>query len=146
MKSKVLVVVALGVSWLVSCSHSPSLPPGVTLRVKNGEVYLALDKDVAVNVYQNKTEDRRFVIVANHGDSLRVLQVEKGGDTPRDLELFSAAKASFTVDSGATREPRTIIMDQDGDGVPDLKIEGSKKYKPQIEWILLPRPQPSPAS
>ena len=50
MKSKYMAVVALSLPWLAGCSRSPSLPPGVTLHVKNGEVYLALDKDVAVNI------------------------------------------------------------------------------------------------
>lgn len=128
-------------SWLVGCSRSPSLPPGVTLHTKNGEVYLALDKDVAVNIYQNKNEDRRFVVVANREDHLSIVQVEKGGATPHSLDLFSAGKTQFCVDSGSEKEPRTLIFDQDGDGSPDLKVEGGKKYKAQVSWTEIPRSQ-----
>ena len=118
----------------VGCSRSPVLPPGVTLNTKNGEIFLALDKDAVVNVYQHKDGDRRFVQVGNLGDRLSIAQIEKGGATPHTFGILSASQARFCVDSGSGKEPRTLIFDEDGDGLPDLKVEGSKKYKAQVTW------------
>ena len=141
-KGVLLAVASLGVLCFgEGCSRSPVLPPGVTLNVKNGEMFLALDKDAVVNVYQHKDGDRRFVQVGNLGDRLSVVQIEKGGVTPRTFDIFAASQARFSVDSGSGKEPHTIIFDEDGDGIPDLKLEGSKKYKAQVTWVEVPKTQ-----
>ena len=126
--------------WVnASCSRLPNLPPGITLKVKNGETYLALDKNAVVNVYQHKDGDRRFVQVGNLGDRLSIVQIEQGGTTPRSLDITSATQARFIVDSGSAKEPRTLIFDENGDGLPDLKIEGNKRYQAQVTWIEVPK-------
>ena len=138
---KSLPAFIIGVVFLAGCSNPKPLPKGVTLNVKNGEVYLALDKDVAINVYQNKDAERQFVIVANRGDNLNVVQVKRGGDVPRSLSLFSNGQASFTVETPKGTSPHSLIVDENGDGLPNLKIEGNKRYKAQVVWTEMPRPQ-----
>jgi hypothetical protein len=134
--SSLLIVLALA-----GCSRSPELPEGVTLTVApSGDVIITLDNERAVQIRQNKP-DRRIALVGNLDGKLTVLQLEKGGDTPRSMDLISRDKAQFSVRNGSGQE-LVMILDEDGDGLPDLKIEGGKKFKrTNIEWTEILPPQ-----
>jgi hypothetical protein len=132
----VLIVLALA-----GCSRSPKLPDGFSLRVAaSNDVIINLDDGRAVQIRQNKP-DHRIVIVANLDSKLQVVQLEQGGDTPRSMDLISRDKAQFSVTSGAG-QTLVMILDEDGDGLPDTKIEGGKKFKrANIEWTEIQLPQ-----
>ncbi|MEP6685554.1 MAG: hypothetical protein ABJB22_02150 [Verrucomicrobiota bacterium] len=55
------------------------------------------------------------------------------------MNLISRDKAEFSVVSGSG-SLRTLILDEDGDGLPDIKVEGTKKFKrANIEWTEITR-------
>jgi hypothetical protein len=124
---------------LTGCSRSPKLPNGVTLSVApSNDVIINLDDGRAVLIRQNKN-DHRMAIVGNLDGKLQVVQLEQGGDTPRSMDLISRDKARFSVKTGSG-QALVIILDEDGDGLPDTKIEGGKKFKrANIEWTEIPR-------
>ena len=119
---------------LAGCSRSPKLPVGVSLRVApSNDVIINLDNGCAVQIRQNKP-DHRIALVANLDGKLQVVQLEQGGDTPRTMDLISRDKAQFSVTTGSGQTV-VMILDEDGDGLPDTKIEGGKKFKrANIEW------------
>ncbi len=120
---------------LAGCSRSPQLPKGVSLRVAPpSDVIITLDKGRGVQIRQNKP-DHRTALVAYLDGKLQIVQLENGGEVPRSMNLISRDKAEFSVISGIP-ESRVLILDEDGDGLPDVKIEGKKKFKRgNIEWI-----------
>jgi hypothetical protein len=72
--------------------------------------------------------------VAYLDDKLQIVQLEQGGDTPRSMNLVSREKAEFSVMTGSDKS-RVLLLDEDGDGLPDIKIEGDKRFKrANIEW------------
>jgi len=131
MRTGVILILLAG---LVGCSRSPELPEGVSVRVLSGNVIVTLDENVAIQVRQNK-QDSRIALVGNHDGTLHVLQLEQSGDpTPRSMTLITRDKAEFSTMTGSGTS-RVVILDQDGDGLPDLKIEGGKKFRrANIEW------------
>ena len=120
---------------LAGCSRSPQLPKGVSLRVAPpSDVVITLDEGRGVQIRQNKP-DHRTALVAYLDGKLQIVQLENGGEVPRSMNLISRDKAEFSVISG-NPESRVLILDEDGDGLPDVKIEGKKKFKRgNIEWI-----------
>jgi hypothetical protein len=115
------------------CSRAPIAPAPTNDAGKKAVVTLSAGEAVQVRQAQ---ANPRTLLIANLDGQLQAVQLEAGGDTPRSLYLIDADKAEFTVTSVAAR---TLIIDQDGDGLPDLKVEGKKKYKRgKIEWIELP--------
>ena len=124
---------------LVGCSPSPKLPDGVSLRVApSSDVIISLDEGRAVQIRQNKP-DHRIALIANLDGKLQIVQLEQGGDTPRSMKLISRDKAEFSVMTGSG-QAGVLILDEDGDGIPDTKIEGNKKFKrTNIEWTEIPR-------
>jgi hypothetical protein len=132
------LVIALA---LAGCSRQPTLPDGVSLRVApSNDVIINLDEGRAVQIRQNKP-DQRIALVGNLDGKLNILQLEQGGDTPRSMDLISRDKAQFSVTTGSGQS-LVMILDEDGDGLPDTKIEGGKKFKRgSIEWIEIQRPK-----
>jgi hypothetical protein len=126
---------------LASCSRSPKLPDGVSLRVApSNDVIIDLDDGRAVQIRQNKP-DHRIALVGNLDGKLQVVQLEQGGDTPRSMVLISRDKVQFSVTTGSG-QTLAILFDEDGDGLPDTKIEGGKKFKrANIEWTEIQRPK-----
>jgi len=128
---QLLLIIAFG---LAGCSRSPQLPKGISLS-ENGVI--TLDEGSAVQIRQNKP-DPRIALVAHIDGKLQIVQSEHGehgGEVPRGMTLISRDKAEFSVITG-TGMSTVLILDQDGDGLPDLKIEGKKKFKRgNIEWI-----------
>jgi hypothetical protein len=124
---------------LAGCSRPPVLPDGVSLGVApSNDVIINLDEGRAVQIRQNKP-DHRIALVANLDGKLQVIQLEQGGDTPRSMDLISRDKAQFSVTTGSG-QTLVMILDEDGDGLPDTKIEGGKKFKrANIEWTEIPR-------
>ncbi len=120
---------------VAGCSRSPELPKGVSLRVApSKDVIITLDEGSGVQIRQNKA-DPRIALVAYLDGKLQIVQLEQGGDTPRSMNLVTRDKAEFSVLSGSGHS-RGLILDEDGDGLPDIKIEGKKKFKRgNIEWI-----------
>ena len=119
---------------LTACSRDPKLPEGVKLQVApSGDVIITLDDKRAVMVRQNK-QDTRTALVANLDGGLQVVQLEAGGATPRSMDLIGLDKARFSVMSHVDDIPH-LIVDEDGDGLPDLKVSGKKKFRiADITW------------
>jgi hypothetical protein len=119
---------------LAGCSRSPELPKGVSLRVApSSDVIITLDEGRGVQIRQNKP-DHRTALVAYLDGKLQIVQLEQDGDTPRSMNLVSRDKAAFSVMTGSDKS-RVLILDEDGDGLPDIKIEGNKKFeRANIEW------------
>jgi len=113
---------------LVGCSRRSDLPTGVS--VKNG--IILLEEGAAITIRQNQ-KSPRTVLVGNQEGKLSVVQLE-GGGTTHSLDLISSDRASTCVMRG-DGQSRLVILDQDGDGIPDLKVEGTKRCKlSAIEW------------
>ena len=119
---------------LAGCSRSPDLPKGVSVRVvQSNDVIITLDEGSGIQVRQNKP-DHRIALVGYLDGKLQIVQLEQGGDTPRSMNLVSREKAELSVMTGSGKS-RVLILDEDGDGLPDTKIEGNKKFKRvNIEW------------
>ncbi len=97
-----------------------------------------LDPGSGVQIRQARA-DGRIALVANLNGNLEIVQLERGGATPRGLKLISTDKAEFNVVTGSG-ETVVMIVDEDGDGLPDMKIEGKKKYRrTKIDWEEVPR-------
>src|SRR4029077_8269302 len=126
-----LLILACG---LAACSRSPELPKGVSLRVApSHDVIITRDEGGSVQIRQNK-RDHRTALVAYLDGKLQIVQAEQGGDTSRSMNLISRDKAEFSVMTGSGNS-RVLILDEDGDGLPDIKIEGKRKFKrASIEW------------
>ncbi|HEY5704069.1 MAG TPA: hypothetical protein VIT91_22050 [Chthoniobacterales bacterium] len=104
----------------------------------SNDVIINLDEGRAVLIRQNKP-DRRMALVGHLDGKLQIVQLEQGGKTPRSLDLISKDKAQFSVTTGSGLA-LVLILDEDGDGLPDTKIEGNKKFKRgNIEWIEIQR-------
>ena len=131
--NSLLVVLALA-----GCSRAPKLPDGVSLRVAiSNDVVINLDEGRAVQIRQNKA-DHRIALVGNLDGKLRVVQLEQGGETPRSMDFISRDKARFSVTTGSGKT-LVIILDENGDGLPDTKIEDGKKFRrANIEWTEIP--------
>jgi hypothetical protein len=57
------------------------------------------------------------------------------------MVLISRDKVQFSVTTGSG-QTLAILFDEDGDGLPDTKIEGGKKFKrTNIEWSEIQRPK-----
>jgi len=123
--SAMLLLAAL----LAGCSRRSDLPTGIS--VKNGIVLL--EEGAAITIRQNQ-KSPRTVLVGNLEGKLSVTQLEDGGHTPHSMDLISPDRTSTCVMRG-TGPNLLVILDQDGDGIPDLKVEGSKRFKlSNIEW------------
>lgn len=120
------------VCFLGACSKAPVLPDGVSLRVaESNDVILTLEKDRAMMVKQ-AGEGGRIVLVGNLDGVLSVTQLERGGDTPVSVELLGADKAKVTI---ARDEGKYIVWDEDGDGIPEMKMDKTGSYRLKgIEW------------
>jgi hypothetical protein len=63
------------------------------------------------------------------------VQIEEGGAFPRSIQVFSSERAELNFYFPEGTGPR-IIRDENGDGIPDLKVEGGRRYRiGKIEWI-----------
>lgn len=127
----------LVVAAMTGCSRSPKLPDGISVRTASHDVIINLDDGRAVQIRQNKP-DHRTALVGNVDGNLHIVQLEQGGHTPRTMDLISPDKAKFSVVTESSQPP-VLIVDEDGDGIPDTKIESNKKFKRgNIEWIEIP--------
>jgi hypothetical protein len=105
----------------------------VSLRVVGKDTIILLDEGTAVGVRQQK-QDGAIALVANLDDTLEVVQLGRGGGVPRTMKLIGRDRAEFNIISGSG-DSTVIIFDEDGDGLPDTKIEAGKKFRrKQIEW------------
>ena len=121
---------------LAGCSRHSDLPTGVS--VKNG--LILLEEGAAITIRQNQ-KSPRTVLVGNQEGKLSVVQLEGSGDTSHSLDLISSDRASTSVMRG-DGQSRLVILDQDGDGIPDLKVEGTKRFKlSAIEWSEIQKPR-----
>ena len=119
----------------MSCSKETELPKGVSLRIApSNEVILTLEKDVAIMV-KTPGKDGRMVLVVNIEGVLSVTQLEKGGSTPVSVEFLTPDKAKITIERG---DLPSLIVDEDGDGLPDIRIDKKGKYRVKnIEWEVV---------
>ena len=136
-----LIITTFIAAMLANCSRSPELPAGVAVHVADGkEVIVNLDEGSGIQIRQTKP-DGRIALVGNLNGNLEIVQLERGGATPRGLKLVSMDKAEFNVVTGSG-ENVVMIVDEDGDGLPDTKIEGKKKFRrTKIEWEEIPKPE-----
>jgi hypothetical protein len=134
-----LIITTFIAAMLASCSRNPEPLAGAAVQVGEGkELILNLDPGSAVQIRQARP-DGRIALVANLNGNLEIVQLERGGATPRGLKLVSTDKAEFNVVTGSG-DSVVLIVDEDGDGLPDTKIEGKKKYRrAKIEWEEVPR-------
>lgn len=119
---------------LLGCSQSHDLPKGVSMRVfESGDVVVRLDDNRAIMVKQNITNGRT-ALIGNIDGSLHITQLESGGDTPYGLNFIASNKAQYFIQKTISGT-NLFVFDNDGDGVPEGKIEGSKRYRLKtIEW------------
>ena len=125
--------------FIVACTSfatAHDLPKGVTIKVADtGDVVIVLEKGAAVFVAQRGKDGQR-IIVGNHEGTLSTLQLIEGGNTPVDVKYLSDQKAEVTITRRNDPDlPLPLIQDSDGDGIPDLKIDRTGKYRvKKIEW------------
>lgn len=126
----------LSACLLASCSKGPTLPEGVALKIApSNEAIMTLEKDRAMMVKQ-QGEDGRIVIISNLEGVFSVLQLEKDGSMPVSVEFLARNKAKITI----TRGNSYIIIDEDGDGVPEMKSDQTGNYRlKRIEWEKIKR-------
>ncbi|MCF6312587.1 MAG: hypothetical protein L3J39_09065 [Verrucomicrobiales bacterium] len=98
---------------------------------ESNEVILTLEKDRAMMVRQ-AGEGGRIVLVGNLDGVLSVTQLERGGDTPVLVEFLGADEAKVII---ARDEGKSIVWDEDGDGIPEMKMDKTGSYRlKKIEW------------
>lgn len=94
-------------------------------------IFLAEDKSVIV---KQEGEDPNIFILANTAGALTALQVETGGDTPRRIDQLEGGRGKIEV-SDRSDSPLLLIFDDDGDGLPDRKLDDTGIYElSSIEW------------
>ena len=129
-------------------SSAEILPKGVTIKTtKAGEAVIGLDKDTTVSIVQNK-KNGILLAVSNLNGILQTLQINDGGKTPVGVDYLSADKAKIVIVRDKEKFP--YIFDNDGNGIPDMKIDLNKegklvKYKlKKIEWEEVKKAQKNP--
>ena len=118
---------------LASCGDTDKLPEGVEIRPVGNDVIIFLEPDSAI-IVRKAGDNAQQMIVSRMGNTLGATQLELGGDTPRSLEIEPSGVGKITV-SNRQDEPLRIVFDDDGDGIPDSKIEGKRMYELEdIVW------------
>ncbi len=118
---------------LSACSEKKGLPDGIALSIPSGgDPVLTLEDKKGVAIRQQGGTNT--LLIANLNAGLQVVQTLPGGKTPRSMDVFSEEKARFTV-LQHTGEDTLLIIDEDGDGLPDVKVEGKKRFRvKEIIW------------
>jgi hypothetical protein len=118
-----------------NASGTVALPDGISLSISpGGDVVIELAAGRGAIVRQSNNLGLS-VGISNPGESLDVTQLT-GQGAPFGITIFSEDRARFTFTrNGLTGPDFSLIVDEDGDGIPDLKIENRMKYKMKgIEW------------
>ncbi len=122
-------IIITAVSVMAGCTSRPHTYPG-GMRVlvgKEGNVVVELPEGSAFALRTDRG-DSPLALVSNLQGNLGVLNVEDGGHTPRHLELKPGNRASLSFTTTPAPNP-TMILDQDGDGIPDIKVENQTQYR-----------------
>ena len=131
-------IATISLALCAACiADEKALPDGVQLKVADsGDVVVFLSEDQSVIVQQAK-KGGSSVIVANLNKTLSTLQLAKGGKTPVGVEYIDESKAKITIMRGARH---SLVVDEEGDGIPDLMIDKSGAYRlKKIEWEKIPK-------
>ncbi|HMP77654.1 MAG TPA: hypothetical protein PKE12_15270 [Kiritimatiellia bacterium] len=97
------------------------------------DVLITLDSGMAVSI-RRSGENHPRAIVGNVNHELHLMQLDKGGEPSRSMEIVSPEKTrtSYMTHAGGKLH---LILDEDGDGLPDRMIDGGKAYtRVGIEW------------
>ena len=128
--------ILLGILSLVvaGCTTTPDSPEGVRFeRNISDELIVLIDEGTGIIVRQSDPDGRVFMVF-NEGKGLEVTQLENG-DFPRSMKVFGPDHAELTFYLPGETRP-TLIRDESGNGMPDLKVEEGRRYRVEnIEWV-----------
>lgn len=130
-----IIIQSVFLSILSVFAHGTELPEGISIRVaETGDVIVTLDRGNTISVGIKDSGTRIPVyLLANIEDRLRVVQLNSNGDTPIAWEAYSDDKTEIRFMRDFSPP---MILDENGNGIPDVKIErGGARYRLQeIRW------------
>ena len=122
--------------FICACSRKPDLPQGVSVDVADsGDVVVTLKPEASLMVRQFP-KGKRFILVGNIDDKLQIQQSENTAST-RSLDILSPTEARYSsmIQKGNDPKGLVLVIDDNGDGIPDKKVENLKKYRlKNITW------------
>ena len=111
-------------------SAEPPLDEIKIIKQKSGDIIVYLEKERGVSVKLDSDESVHVALV-NVDGVLESIQINKDGETPISIAYLSETKAKISIsrpeapDNGGL----PIYIDNDGDGIPDVKLDVTGYYK-----------------